>query len=60
MAIGLARRSLYDDHSRSGDGGRIIAAIKTAAQKHEGKVGLYGAVLTEGMIRKGDPVALLD
>ena len=34
--------------------------LKTVAQKHEGKAGLYGAVLTEGMIRKGDPVELLD
>jgi MOSC domain-containing protein YiiM len=34
--------------------------LKTVAQKHEGKEGLYEAVLTEGMIRKGDPVELLD
>jgi len=36
------------------------AVLKTVAQKHEGKAGIYGAVLTEGMIRKGDPVELLD
>ena len=34
--------------------------LKTVAQKHEGKAGLYCAVLTEGMIRKGDPIELLD
>ena len=34
--------------------------LKTVAQKHEGKAGLYAAVLTEGMVRKGDPVELLD
>ena len=34
--------------------------LKTVAQKHEGKAGLYGALLTEGIIRKGDPVELLD
>jgi uncharacterized protein YcbX len=34
--------------------------LKTVAQKHEGKAGLYAAVLTEGMIRKGDVVELLD
>src|SRR5205823_2850051 len=36
------------------------ALLKTVAQKHEGKAGIYGAVLTEGMIRKGDPVELLN
>lgn len=34
--------------------------LKTVAQKHEGKAGLYAAVLAEGMVRKGDPVDLLD
>jgi uncharacterized protein len=34
--------------------------LKAVAQKHEGKAGLYAAVLTEGIIRKGDPVELLD
>jgi uncharacterized protein YcbX len=36
------------------------AVLKTVAQAHEGKAGLYAAVLTEGTIRKGDPVELLD
>ena len=36
------------------------AILKAVAQAHEGKAGVYGAVLTEGMIRKGDPVELLD
>ena len=34
--------------------------LKAVARKHEGKAGLYAAVLTEGLVRKGDPVALLD
>lgn len=34
--------------------------LKQVAQAHEGKVGVYGAVLVEGTIRKGDPVELLD
>jgi uncharacterized protein YcbX len=34
--------------------------LKTVAQKHEGKAGLYAAVLTEGIVRKGDPIELLD
>ena len=34
--------------------------LKAVAQKHEGKAGLYAAVLTEGIVRKGDPVELLD
>jgi uncharacterized protein YcbX len=36
------------------------AILKAVAQEHEGKAGVYGAVLTEGMIRKGDLVELLD
>jgi hypothetical protein len=34
--------------------------LKAVARKHEGKAGLYAAVLSEGMVRKGDPVELLD
>ena len=33
--------------------------LKAVAQAHEGMAGVYGAVLTEGLIRKGDPVELL-
>ena len=36
------------------------AVLKAVAQAHEGMAGVYGAVLTEGMIRKNDPVELLD
>jgi uncharacterized protein YcbX len=36
------------------------AVLKAIAQAHEGMAGVYGAVLTEGMIRKGDSVELLD
>jgi uncharacterized protein YcbX len=36
------------------------AILKAVAQAHEGMAGVYGAVLVEGMIRKGDPVELLD
>ena len=36
------------------------AILKAVAQAHEGKAGVYGAVLVEGIIRKGDPVELLD
>ncbi len=36
------------------------AILKTVAQAHEGKAGVYGAVLAEGMIRKGDPIELLN
>jgi uncharacterized protein YcbX len=35
------------------------AILKAVAQAHEGMAGVYGAVLSEGMIRKGDPVELL-
>ena len=36
------------------------AILKQVAQAHEGMAGVYGAVLTEGVIRKGDPVELLN
>lgn len=34
--------------------------MKRVAQSHEGKAGLYGAVVVEGMIRTGDQVTLLN
>jgi uncharacterized protein len=36
------------------------AILKKVAQAHDGMAGVYGAVLVEGMVRKGDPVELLD
>src|SRR5438128_4965192 len=36
------------------------ALLKKVAQAHNGMAGVYGAVLAEGMIRKGDSVELLD
>jgi MOSC domain-containing protein len=36
------------------------AILKQVAQTHEGKAGVYAAIVTEGMIRKGDSVELLD
>ena len=36
------------------------AVLKTIAQAHEGKAGVYAAVVAEGTVRKGDPVELLD
>lgn len=40
-------------------GEKAPAVLKTVAQAHEGMAGIYGAVLVEGMVRKGDPVELL-
>src|ERR1051326_1630762 len=36
------------------------AILKAVAQAHEGMAGVYAAVLSEGMIRKGDSVELFD
>ena len=36
------------------------AILKAVAQGHEGMAGVYGAVLVEGTLRKGDPVELLN
>jgi MOSC domain-containing protein YiiM len=34
--------------------------LRKVARGHQGTAGIYGAVLAEGMIRKDDPVTLLD
>jgi len=39
---------------------RTPAVLKKVAQAHEGTAGVYGAVIVEGMLHKGDPVELLD
>ena len=36
------------------------AILKQVAQAHTGMAGVYGAVMVEGMLRKGDPVELLN
>jgi uncharacterized protein len=41
-------------------GEKTPAILKQVAQAHEGTAGVYGAVLAEGMIRKGDAVELLN
>jgi uncharacterized protein YcbX len=41
-------------------GGKAPAILKKIAQAHEGMAGIYGAVLVEGMLRKGDPVEVID
>ena len=39
---------------------RTPAILKKVAQAHEGMAGVYGAVIVEGMLHKGDPVELLE
>jgi MOSC domain-containing protein YiiM len=34
--------------------------LRVVAQRHGGNAGLYGAVLTEGVVRIGDEIDLLD
>jgi uncharacterized protein YcbX len=41
-------------------GEKAPALLKKVAQAHSGMAGIYGAVLAEGMVRKGDSVELLD
>jgi uncharacterized protein len=41
-------------------GEQAPALLKKIAQAHDGMAGVYGAVLVEGMIHKGDPVEVLD
>jgi uncharacterized protein YcbX len=40
-------------------GEQAPAILKKVAQAHDGMAGVYGAVLAEGMMHKGDPVELL-
>ena len=41
-------------------GEKTPAILKKVAQAHEGMAGVYGAVLVEGMLHKGDPVEVMD
>jgi uncharacterized protein YcbX len=41
-------------------GEKAPEVLKKVAQAHEGMAGVYGAVLVEGMLHKGDPVELLE
>lgn len=40
-------------------GEKTPIVLKTVARGHEGMAGIYGAILVEGMLRKGDTVELL-
>jgi uncharacterized protein YcbX len=41
-------------------GEQAPALLKKVAQAHDGMAGVYGAVLVEGMMHKGDPIEVLD
>jgi MOSC domain-containing protein YiiM len=41
-------------------GEQTPAILKKVAQAHAGMAGVYGAVLVEGLMHKGDPVELLE
>src|SRR5437867_9193638 len=41
-------------------GEKTPAILKKVAQSHDGMAGVYGAVMIEGMLHKGDSVELLD
>jgi len=41
-------------------GEKTPAILKKVAQAHEGMAGVYGAVIVEGMLHKGDPVELIE
>jgi uncharacterized protein YcbX len=40
-------------------GEKTPAILKKVAQAHDGMAGVYGAVMVEGMLHKGDPIELL-
>ena len=39
---------------------RTPAVLKKVAQAHEGTAGVYGAIIVEGMLRKGDAIEVID
>jgi uncharacterized protein YcbX len=41
-------------------GEQTPAILKQVAQAHDGMAGIYGAVVVEGMLHKGDPVEVLE
>jgi MOSC domain-containing protein YiiM len=41
-------------------GEKTPAILKRVAQAHDGMAGVYGAVLVEGTLRKGDPVEVVE
>ena len=41
-------------------GEKTPAILKKVAQAHDGMAGVYGAVIVEGMLHKGDSVELLE
>jgi len=41
-------------------GEKTPAILKKVAQAHEGMAGVYGAVIVEGMLHKGDSIELLE
>jgi uncharacterized protein YcbX len=41
-------------------GEQAPAILKKVAQAHDGMAGVYGAVMVEGMLHKGDPVEVID
>jgi hypothetical protein len=41
-------------------GEKSAVILKKVAQAHDGTAGVYGAVIVEGMLHKGDPVELLE
>jgi uncharacterized protein len=41
-------------------GEKTPAILKTVAQAHDGMAGVYGAVIVEGMLHKGDSVEVID
>jgi MOSC domain-containing protein len=41
-------------------GEQAPALLKKVAQAHDGMAGVYGAVLVEGMVHKGDPIEVFD
>jgi uncharacterized protein len=61
VSILETRSTLHDDHARSRYSGKIARHLESSrAQAHSGMAGVYGAVLIEGMIHRGDPVELLN
>ena len=54
------RPPLRHDHIDPETAARNPAILGNVTKAHEGKAGVYGAVLIEGMVRIGDEIEVLD
>ena len=56
----MVRIDIDGDGDVFGEGQFVEGFADEVAQAHDGMAGVYGAVMAEGMLHRGDPVEVLD